>query len=261
MTHQNATNFSRPPEKSKTKRGLMPGKTTLTYACGICDKKFSTQKDCNIHKGMKHKQGPGPKSLEPSECRSAPSLKQGQVSRSDETTHGRLHSDGTGGVSVVILARRASGGQSNVTDQQNSSEPPSGTPGRSPDRHTTSNLPSKRPRSMSPGRETRRIKTITQSNEGRRQHAEDGPSCQSTWVEDQLRGTDSAGLEPVVGSVPTNSNDAVEGEIPSITPANTAKKSSLEKVSTTESEQRTVQPSNRPGYRGVINGFISQFSS
>jgi hypothetical protein len=211
MAHQNATNFSTPTEKSKTKRGLTPSKTTLTYACRICDKKFSTQKDCNIHKGMKHKQRPNPKTLEPSEGRSAPSLKQGQVSRSDEVTHERLGSDGTGGMSVVIPARQASRGQSNVTDQQKSREPPSVTLDGIPDKLTTPNLPSKRPRSMSPGREARRIKTTIQSNDGPRLQAEVGPSCQSTCVEDQLRGTGRAGLEPVVGSVPSSCNDAEEG--------------------------------------------------
>ena len=215
MTHQNATHFPRPTEKPKPKHDLTPSTTTLPYACAICDKRFSTQRDCNIHKGKMHKQRPDPKSLELSECRSAPGLKQSQVSSSDEATHGRLGSDCTGSVSVVIPAQGALGGQSNVTDEQNSHEPPLETPGGVPDRLTTSKLPSKRPRSMSPGRESRRIKTTVQSNDGRHQEAEDGPSCQSPCVEGQLRGTGSADLETVAGSVPSTSNDAEDGESPS----------------------------------------------
>jgi hypothetical protein len=215
MTLQNTTHFSRPTEKSKSKRGLTPSTPTLPCACALCDKRFSTQRDCNIHKGKMHKQRPDPESLELSECRSAPGLKQGQVSSSDEATHGRLGSDCTGSVSVVIPTHGASGGQSNVANEQNSHEPQPGTPGGAPDRLTTSNLPSKRPRSMSPGRETRRLKTTVQSNDGRHQEEEDGPSCQSPCVEVQLRGTGSADLEPVAGSVPSTSNDAEDGESPS----------------------------------------------
>ncbi len=232
MEHQNAANFSKAAEKPKPKLGLSPSKSPLTVACEVCDREFSNQRTCNIHKGKMHKQKQETNSLEghfgratePTESRSVPCLEQGQASLDNEAIHGRRPDGGTGAVSVM-RTQLIPGGQTDVADQRNRYVSPSSTPDEVDDRTTTSNCPSKRPRSVSPSRETRRIKTTTQQNEGCRQLLEEEPTCESTLVEQQLRGTDSTGLEPIARSASSSCNNT-EGETPCLPPASIANDSS-----------------------------------